>query len=167
MSNYNALGLIEVFGLVFVLEAADAMIKAAEVELIGYENTASGYISVLVNGDVSACNAAVQAGVKAVEAMGAEVYSSVVIARPHPDLKKITDRYTLDKLLPSYDAAAAGTAAAGTAAGTAAAGTAAAGSAAPEHKSVETTEAKAAPETGAETTGAEPERKDPGRNEKK
>lgn len=100
MENYEALGLIETFGLVFVLEAADAMCKAADVTLIGYENVASGYISVLVSGDVAACNTAVAAGVKAVEAMEAEVYSSVVIARPHPDLRKITGRYTLDKLLP-------------------------------------------------------------------
>lgn len=100
MKGYAALGLVETFGLVYVLEAADAMVKAADVELIGYENTASGYISVLVSGDVSACNTAVKAGVKAVEDMGTEVYSSVVIARPHADLKKITDRYTLDKLLP-------------------------------------------------------------------
>ncbi len=100
MKGYEALGLVETFGLVFVLEAADAMVKAADVELIGYENTASGYISVLVSGDVAACNTAVKAGVKAVEEMGTEVYSSVVIARPHPDLEKITDRYTLDKLLP-------------------------------------------------------------------
>lgn len=96
----EALGLIETFGLVFVLEACDAMIKAADVELVGYENVASGYISVLVRGDVGACKTAVSAGVAAVEAMGATVYSHVVIARPHPDLAKITDRYTLDKLLP-------------------------------------------------------------------
>lgn len=100
MKGYEALGLVETFGLVYVLEAADAMVKSADVELIGYENTASGYISVLVSGDVAACNTAVKAGVKAVEEMGTEVYSSVVIARPHPDLMKITDRYTLDKLLP-------------------------------------------------------------------
>ncbi|MGI6257675.1 MAG: BMC domain-containing protein [Anaerovoracaceae bacterium] len=100
MKRYEALGLVETFGLVYVLEAADAMVKAADVELIGYENTASGYISVLVSGDVAACNTAVKAGVKAVEEMGTEVYSSVVIARPHQDLIKITDRYTLDKLLP-------------------------------------------------------------------
>ncbi|MEY8000894.1 BMC domain-containing protein [Clostridium sp. Mt-5] len=100
MSKYVALGLIETFGLVFVLEAADAMCKAADVELIGYENVASGYISVLVSGDVEACKAAVDAGVKAVEDMGAEVYSSVVIASPHEDLQKITARYSLDKLLP-------------------------------------------------------------------
>ena len=100
MKGYEALGLVETFGLVYVLEAADAMVKVADVELIGYENTASGYISVLVSGDVAACNTAVKAGVKAVEEMGTEVYSSVVIARPHQDLIKITDRYTLDKLLP-------------------------------------------------------------------
>lgn len=99
MANYEALGLIETFGLVFVLEAADAMCKAADVELIGYENVASGYISVLVRGDVGACKTAVAAGVKAVSDMGTEVYSSVVIARPHPDLEKIIARYSLDNLL--------------------------------------------------------------------
>ena len=96
----RALGLIEVFGLVYVLEAADAMMKAANVELAGYENVASGYISVLVEGDVSACDAAVQAGVAAIEGMGGEVYSSVVIPSPHPDLIKITKRYALEKVLP-------------------------------------------------------------------
>jgi len=100
MSNSQALGLIETFGLVYVLEAADAMCKAADVELIGYENVASGYISVLVSGDVGACKSAVEAGVRAVEEMGVEVYSSVVIASPHPDLQKITERYSLKKLLP-------------------------------------------------------------------
>lgn len=100
MNRFEAIGLIEVFGLVFVLEAADAMCKAADVELIGYENVASGYISVLVRGDVGACKTAVATGVKAIEDMGAEVYSSVVIARPHQDLEKIFSRYSLDKLLP-------------------------------------------------------------------
>ncbi len=99
MDKYEALGLIETFGLVFILEAADAMCKAADVELVGYENVASGYISVMVRGDVGACKTAVSAGVKAVEDMSAEVYSSVVIARPHPDLEKIIARYSLDGLL--------------------------------------------------------------------
>lgn len=99
MVKYEALGLIETFGLVYVLEAADAMCKAADVELIGYENVASGYISVLVRGDVGACKTAVSAGVKAVEDMGTEVYSSVVIARPHQDLEKIISRYSLENLL--------------------------------------------------------------------
>ena len=87
MKRYEAIGLIETFGIVFVLEAADAMCKAADVELIGFENVASGYISVLVSGDVAACKTA--------------VYSSVVIARPHEDLEKITRRYSLEKLNPS------------------------------------------------------------------
>lgn len=100
MVRYEALGLIETFGLVFVLEAADAMCKAADVELVGYENVAAGYISVLVRGDVGACKTAVEAGVKAVlEMEGANLYSSVVIARPHPDLEKIIARYRLDALL--------------------------------------------------------------------
>lgn len=100
MARTEALGLIETFGIVYVIEAADAMCKAADVELIGFENTASGYISVLVEGDVGACKTAVEAGVKAVEELGTEVYSSVVIARPHEDLAKITAIYSLDKLLP-------------------------------------------------------------------
>ncbi len=100
MTKARALGLIETFGIVFVLEAADAMLKTADVELTGYENTASGYISVLIQGDVGACQAAVEAGVKAVEDMGAEVHSSVVIPTPHVDLAKITGRYDLNKLLP-------------------------------------------------------------------
>ena len=95
----KAMGLIETFGLVFVLQAADAMSKAADVQLIGYENVASGYISVLVEGDVGACQAAVEAGVKAVEEMGAEVHSSLVIPTPHPDLKKITQIYDIETLL--------------------------------------------------------------------
>lgn len=100
MKRFEAVGLIETFGLVFILEAADAMCKAADVALIGYENVASGYISVLVQGDVGACKTAVEAGVKAVNDMNAEVYSSAVIARPHSDLEKIISRYSLDKLLP-------------------------------------------------------------------
>ena len=96
----EALGMIETFGIVFCIEAADAMCKAADVEMIGFENTASGYISVLVEGDVGACKTAVAAGIKAVEAIGHEVYSSTVIARPHKALKKITCQYSLDKLLP-------------------------------------------------------------------
>lgn len=96
----KALGLIETFGIVFLLEAADAMQKTADVEVIGFENVASGYVSVLVQGDVAACQSAVAAGVKAVEKMGASVYSSVVIPTPHPDLVKITKRYTIENLLP-------------------------------------------------------------------
>ena len=100
MSKYKALGLLETFGIVYILEAADAMCKAADVDLVGFENVASGYISVLVRGDVGACKAAVESGIKAVENMGSEVYSSVVIASPHQDIDKILSRYSLDTLNP-------------------------------------------------------------------
>ncbi|QSX05613.1 BMC domain-containing protein [Sedimentibacter sp. zth1] len=96
MARYEAIGLIETFGLVFALEAADVMCKAADVDVIGYENVASGYISVLVRGDVGACKTAVDAGINAVNSMeGANLYSHVVIARPHEDLEKILKRYSL------------------------------------------------------------------------
>ncbi len=101
MENRAALGLIETFGIVFSIEAADAMCKAASVELVGFANTASGYISILVQGNLSDCEIAVAAGVKAVEEMRAEVYSSVVIANPHEDLKKITRLYDINALLPN------------------------------------------------------------------
>lgn len=98
MNKQEALGLIETFGIVYILEAADSMCKAANVELIGFENVASGYISVMVRGDVGACKTAVETGVKSVQDMGSDVYSSVVIARPHPDLEKIIARYSLESL---------------------------------------------------------------------
>lgn len=96
----QAIGLIETIGMVPALEAADKMLKAGDTELVSYENVGSTLVTVVVTGDVAACEAAVAAGVKAVKALGAEVYSSVVIARPHPSLKKITDKYTVEKLLP-------------------------------------------------------------------
>ena len=94
----KALGMIETFGIVYVLEAVDAMIKSSGVELIGYENVASGYISVLVEGAVPACRTAVEAGVLAVGRMGAQVYSSVVIPSPHPQIAPILSRYSLEGL---------------------------------------------------------------------
>lgn len=101
MARPQALGLVETFGIVYCIEAADAMCKAADVELVGFENTASGYISALVEGDVGACKTAVAAGVKAVTDMnGTGPYSHCVIARPHEDLQKITKIYTLADLLP-------------------------------------------------------------------
>lgn len=103
MAKMEALGMIETFGIVFIIEAADAMCKAADVNVLGFANTASGYISVLVEGDVGACKAAVDAGVRAVADMGSEVYSSVVIPRPHDDLSKITALYKLENLLPYKD----------------------------------------------------------------
>lgn len=96
--GWKALGLLETFGVVYLMEAADAMCKAADVELIGYENVYDGYVSVLVAGETAACKTAVAAGEAAVRAMGAEPYSRVVIAAPHPELSKIVRRYALDGL---------------------------------------------------------------------
>ena len=94
-TGLRSLGMIETFGVVFLMEAADAMIKAADVELIGYENVASGYCSALVQGDVAAVQAAVAAGIKAVTHMGANVYSSAVIPTPHRRLVRLVRRYAL------------------------------------------------------------------------
>lgn len=90
--QHNALGFIETYGLVSVLEAADAMCKAADVELIGYENVASGLISVIIMGDVGAVQSAVEAGVKRAEAVG-PVYAHLVIPNPHPDIVKVVKKY--------------------------------------------------------------------------
>ncbi|NYY75808.1 BMC domain-containing protein [Escherichia coli] len=82
----EALGLIETKGLVACIEAADAMCKAANVELIGYENVGSGLVTAMVKGDVGAVNAAVDSGVEAARRIGEVV--TPVIARPHNDIEK-------------------------------------------------------------------------------
>lgn len=84
----NALGLLETKGLVGAIEAADAMTKAANVELIGYEKIGSGLVTVMVRGDVGAVKAAVEAGCAAADRVG-EVVSTHVIPRPHTDTEKI------------------------------------------------------------------------------
>jgi ethanolamine utilization protein EutM len=86
--NMIALGMIETRGLVGAIEAADAMVKAANVTLIGKEQIGGGYVSVLVRGDVGATQAAVDAGAEAAARVG-ELVSSHVIPRPHPDVEKI------------------------------------------------------------------------------
>ena len=93
-----AVGLIGTFGVVYLMEAADAMCKAADVELIGYENIYDGYCSVMVKGETDACRTAVDAGVRAVRQLGQEPYSFVTISAPHPDLQKMLQRYTIDGL---------------------------------------------------------------------
>lgn len=87
MSN-EALGMIETKGLVGAIEAADAMVKAANVVLIGYEKIGSGLVTVMVRGDVGAVKASVDAGVAAADAVG-EVVSRHMIPRPHSDTEKI------------------------------------------------------------------------------
>ena len=84
----EALGMVETRGLVATIEAADAMVKAANVELIGTEKIGSGLVSVMVRGDVGAVNAAVDAGASAASKLG-EVVASHVIPRPHSDVEKI------------------------------------------------------------------------------
>ncbi|WP_334139265.1 BMC domain-containing protein [Thermovirga lienii] len=86
--NGEALGLIETRGLVGCIEAADAMVKAANVRLVGYEKIGSGYVTVMVRGDVGAVKAAVDAGLAAAKKVG-EVVSVHVIPRPHSDTEKI------------------------------------------------------------------------------
>ena len=80
--------MIETRGLVAAVEAADAMVKAAEVTLVGTEKIGSGLVSVMVRGDVGAVNAAVDAG-KASAARLGEVVATHVIPRPHNDVEKI------------------------------------------------------------------------------
>ena len=87
----DALGLIETKGLVACIEAADAMCKAANVELIGYEN---GLVTAMVKGDVGAVKAAVDSGVESAQRIG-EVVTSLVIARPHNDINKIVSHYKI------------------------------------------------------------------------
>lgn len=84
----NALGLVETKGLVGAIEAADAMVKSANVQLIGYEKIGSGLITVMVRGDVGAVKAAVDAG-SAAASVVSEVKSSHVIPRPHSDVEAI------------------------------------------------------------------------------
>lgn len=84
----NALGLIETKGLVASIEAADAMVKAANVQMIGQEKIGSGLVTIVVRGDVGAVKASVDAGVAAAENIG-EVVSSYVIPRPHAEVERI------------------------------------------------------------------------------
>ncbi len=95
----QAIGLVEVFGVLYITEAADAMCKAGDVEMIGYENIYDGYVSCLVRGDVAACKTAVEAGCKAIRDLGKEPYSSVVIARPHIGLEPVLKRYHINGML--------------------------------------------------------------------
>ena len=86
--NQEALGMVETRGLVAAIEAADAMVKAANVVLIGTEKIGSGLVSVMVRGDVGAVKAATEAGGAAAARLG-EVVATHVIPRPHGDVEKI------------------------------------------------------------------------------
>ena len=84
----EALGMVETRGLVAAIEAADAMVKAANVTLIGTEKIGSGLVSVMVRGDVGAVKAAVDAGASSASKLG-ELVATHVIPRPHGDVEKI------------------------------------------------------------------------------
>lgn len=84
----GALGMLETRGLVAAIEASDAMVKAANVHLIGSEKIGSGLVSIMVTGDVAAVRAAVDAGGAAAAELG-EIFALHVIPSPHPDVEKI------------------------------------------------------------------------------
>ncbi|KHL92547.1 hypothetical protein QW71_28365 [Paenibacillus sp. IHB B 3415] len=85
----QAIGLIETRGLTPALEALDAMCKAANVKLVDFKRVGSGLITVIVEGDVAAVQAAVEAGIAASPRTGGQLISSNVIPRPHPDLARM------------------------------------------------------------------------------
>ena len=86
--SLDALGMVETRGLVGAVEAADAMVKAAKVSLIGKEQVGGGFVAVMVRGDVGAVKAATDAGAAAAEKVG-ELVSVHVIPRPHADVEMI------------------------------------------------------------------------------
>jgi ethanolamine utilization protein EutM len=84
----DALGMIETKGMTALIEAADAMTKAARVELVGFERIGGGLVTALVRGDVAACKAATDAGAAAAQRVG-ELVAVHVIPRPHSDLEDV------------------------------------------------------------------------------
>ncbi len=84
----EALGMIETRGFTAMVEASDAMVKAAKVELVSYEKIGGGYVTAVGRGDVAAVKAAIEAGVRGAERVG-EVVSTHVIARPHSNIDEV------------------------------------------------------------------------------
>jgi ethanolamine utilization protein EutM len=92
----QALGMVETRGLVSAIEAADAMVKAANVKMVGKEHAGAGLIAIFVRGDVGAVKAATDAGGAAAERVG-ELVSVHVIPRPHNDIEVIIPQETAKK----------------------------------------------------------------------
>jgi ethanolamine utilization protein EutM len=88
MSNMTAIGMVETRGLTASIEAADAMLKAADVELVGTEKIGSGLVTVIVKGEVGAVKAATESGQEAASRIG-ELVAVHVIPRPHQDVARI------------------------------------------------------------------------------
>ena len=84
----DALGMIETRGFAAMVEASDAMVKAAKVQLTGYERIGGGYVTAIVRGDVAAVRAALDAGSKAAEKVG-EIISVHIIPRPHTNVDQV------------------------------------------------------------------------------
>ncbi len=84
----DALGMIETKGFAAMVEASDAMVKAARVELVSYEKIGGGYVTAIVRGDVAAVKAALEAGVRGAEKVG-EVVSVHIIPRPHVNVDAV------------------------------------------------------------------------------
>ena len=84
----DALGMIETRGFAAMVEAADAMVKAARVDLTGFQQIGGGYVTAIVRGDVAAVRAALDAGSRAAERVG-EVVSTHVIPRPHANVDSV------------------------------------------------------------------------------
>ena len=84
----EAIGMIETKGYIGSIEASDAMVKAAKVELVSYEKTGGGYVTAVIRGDVAAVKAACDAGQAAASRVG-EVVSTHVIARPHANVDSV------------------------------------------------------------------------------
>src|SRR6187551_3631461 len=95
MANSDALGMVETKGLIGSVEAADAMVKTANVVLIGKEYIGAGYVTVLVRGDVGAVKAATDAGAAAARRVG-ELVSVHVIPRPHAEVEKVLPKAPKD-----------------------------------------------------------------------
>jgi ethanolamine utilization protein EutM len=84
----DALGMIETRGFAAMVEASDAMVKAAKVELVSYEKVGGGYVTAIVRGDVAAVRAALDAGGRAAERVG-EVVTVHIIPRPHTNVDEV------------------------------------------------------------------------------
>jgi microcompartment protein CcmL/EutN len=84
----DALGMIETKGFVAMVEAADAMVKAAKVELVGFEKIGGGFVTAVVRGDVAAVKAATEAGQRAAERVG-ELVAVHIIPRPHVNVDQV------------------------------------------------------------------------------
>ena len=95
----EALGMVECKGLVAMIEAADAMVKAANVQLVSYEKIGAGFVTAIVRGDVAAVKAATDAGAAAARRVG-ELVSVHVIPRPFEETEKILDHWSLGTTAP-------------------------------------------------------------------